>query len=510
VTGFPGVTTLTPLDPDRGPVAAPAPPAAVARQAAGGALWLTLALGAGKVLAFVSNLVLARLLQPQDFGVVSFAMVMIGAFTRLQDLGVPAAIVFTSRDVAAVGGTALTINVAAAVFLLGVTVLAAPYLAAVGGDPAIGPVATALAVGLVVTATGSVQNALLARDLEFRRRFPTQVVPVVVSGIVSAALAVAGWGAWSLVIGYLSRAVVGTVLLWTLTPARPRPAFHRPIAAELLRYGGHVSLGTVIGFAATNVDYLIVGHRLGATSLGVYSLAFVIANALTTSVGQVVSTVAFSALSRLVRAGGGVWSTFSDLLRLSLFAGLAVHIPLFILAPYTPLMLGDKWADIVAPLQILAICGLFRFVVVPFTPMYKSLGRPDMLWMFNLLRVVTLAPAMLWATRYGIVAVALVQLPVSALLLPLNCVVLARVARVPVSGLWRLMAPHAAGAVLATFLVLAWHTFAGPSGLEVGPLGPAALAGATLAAYTAAAVSLQPRLMEIARAGIAHARGGRP
>ena len=95
--------------------------AAIARRAADGAFWTLLAYAAGRFLGFGTNIALARLLAPADFGLVSFAMILIGAFLLLQDLGVGAALVYTKADIKKVGGTALTINLATALLLFVVT-----------------------------------------------------------------------------------------------------------------------------------------------------------------------------------------------------------------------------------------------------------------------------------------------------------------------------------------------------------------------------------------------------
>ena len=114
-----------------------------------------------------TNLILARRLGPADFGVVSFAMTLIGALALLQDLGVPDAIIRSPRDIREIGGTALAINVAGAVLLFLLTALVSPVLAEFGHNQAIAPITVALAAGLIVTSFGSVHDALLTRSSAF-------------------------------------------------------------------------------------------------------------------------------------------------------------------------------------------------------------------------------------------------------------------------------------------------------------------------------------------------------
>src|SRR5688572_25518715 len=101
----------------------------VGSSAAAGAAWVLLAFVSYRALGFLTNLVLARLLSPNEFGLVSFAMVVINASVLLQDVGVPAALIFSGRDIRSVAGTALTINVAVAAVLCAVVMASAPLLA---------------------------------------------------------------------------------------------------------------------------------------------------------------------------------------------------------------------------------------------------------------------------------------------------------------------------------------------------------------------------------------------
>src|SRR5678815_545218 len=90
-------------------------------------------------------------------------------------------------------------------------------------------------------------------------------------------LALNGFGVWSLVFGYLGRTVMAATMLWFLAPFRPTLGFDRAMASELMRYGRHISVTALVGFASVNLDYLIIGHVRGVEDLGKYTVAFVVA-----------------------------------------------------------------------------------------------------------------------------------------------------------------------------------------------------------------------------------------
>jgi PST family polysaccharide transporter len=465
------------------------------RSVALGTLWVLVGFGAGRILGFATNIVLARLLEPGHFGLIGLAMIAIGGLALLQDLGVPAAIVYGEADVAVVGGTALTINVLAAVLLLGLVAVGAPLLAALAGDAAVGPVATVLAVGLVISSLGSVQGAVLTKELAFRRKFLPDVLPLVASGVTSIGLALLGFGVWSLSFGYLARALASTVLLWVFSGVRLWPRFDWPVAAALLRYGRHVSIAAVVGYAVMNVDYVIVGRMLGAAALGAYSVAFVIANLPYTAVGQVVGTATFPGYVRLRGDPAGLARLFADVY--ALVCALTVPMGAALLLCATALedtVLGQKWAGVGAPLRVLVAFGVLRAIEQIVAPVYKAVGRPDLVWKFGLLRLAASAPLMLLAVGHGVVGIAAVQVLVAALFFPVNGVMLRRLVGVPPALLCGLAAPTLAGAA-AMALAAAALSRTPLGAASAGPLGAALIALAALGAYACVLLPLSPRLV---------------
>ncbi|MCC6176369.1 MAG: lipopolysaccharide biosynthesis protein [Chloroflexi bacterium] len=482
--------------------------AAIGKRAASGALWMLLSFGAARGLAFATNLVLARLLSPSDFGLVSYAMILIGLFTLLQDLGVPAAIIYGKRDLAVVGGTALTINVAAALVLLGVAVLGSPMMASLSGHEETASIVVALAVGLVLSAIGSVQGAVLVKELAFRRKVIPEVVPPLVSGIVSISAALLGFGVWSLVYGYLTRVTVSSILLWSLTNVRPRPEFRWSVAADLLSYGGHVSFNSMIGVIASNVDYFIIGSLLGAAQLGLYTLAFVFAGLPSLVSNEVLAKTTFPAYSRLKQDREGLIGLFSNVMTLACCFAIPAGIALYILAPaWLPRVLGQKWAGAVESLQLLTAYGVLRSIVFTFPPVFKSVGRPDVVWKLNLARLLILAPIMWWAVSFGIAGVAASQAAIYAVFVPINGYYVARTVGLPLSQFFRLIVPQAAAGFVAIALVMALNGVPEGQRLLSTLTGSLVIAILVTTLFFAIVARFNSRAVDLARAGIAEIAG---
>src|SRR5207237_10760470 len=165
--------------------------------------------------------------------------------------------VYSKRSRGELADTALTLNLATAVLLFALAALAAPFVAAFGGQPTVRPIVTVLGFSLIVSALGSVHGAYLTKDLAYRAKLLPDVVGSIAFGVTSIGLAAKGFGPWSIVLGFVVRTVVSTVLLWIVADVRPLPRFNRYIALELVRFGRHVSIMGIVGFGANNVDYFL-------------------------------------------------------------------------------------------------------------------------------------------------------------------------------------------------------------------------------------------------------------
>jgi PST family polysaccharide transporter len=487
-------------------IAAPLETTTVARKMAGGAVWTLLAFAVGKGLGFVTNIVLARLLAPDDFGLVSFAMVLIGAFLLLQDLGVGAAIVYSRASIREIGGTALMVNLLTATLLFGIVGVIAGVVAYATDADQLAAIVTALAFGLVATAAGSVQTALLTKELAFRRKFLPDVLPLVVSGVVSVICAVLGYGVWSLVWGYLAKSFCATAILWAIAPERPQLTLNRAVARDLLRYGKHISLSSVIGFAVMNVDYLIVGQRLGATALGLYTLAFTVASLPSTIIGQQIAATTFPAYTRLRSSPAALGKLFGDTFTVTSALAIAFGAAIWVGMPSLigPL-LGTKWLAMVDPLRILTIFGVLRAIEFSFSPFYRAVGRPEIMWIASTVRLIVVAPALFWAAGYGIERVAWVQVAIGLLILPIHGAIVARLLNNRPWQMLSLFAPQLLS-VAGLLAAIAGCTMSEPLRMAAQqPLGASVLAAVGILMQMSLLVWARPTLIESIRSLVARA-----
>src|SRR5438874_1505526 len=198
---------------------------------------------------------------------------------------------------------------------------------------------------------GTRHYALARRWLDFRSRTAAEFADVFIRGFASIGLAIAGFGAYSLVLGYVIGELALSVTMWVLVPWRPRLRLERRQLTPLLGFGGALTGVDVFAAIQSNADYVFVGRVLGTAALGVYTLAFRLPDLIINNLTIVASTVLFPAFALVEReALRHAYLTtirYTVMLALPLAVGLAILAEPFILAAF-----GEKWRGAVAPMQV--------------------------------------------------------------------------------------------------------------------------------------------------------------
>ena len=183
-------------------------------------------------------------------------------------------------------------------------------------------------------------------------------------------------------------------------------------------------------------------------------LAFAITDLPRTTVGQAVVTVAFPLYSKISKDRDTLIAAFERTLDASFFLAFASSVVIFLCIPdYAVRLLGSGWSGMEAPVRCLAVFGMLRFAAMPFAPLFKAAGSPDLVWKLHLIRICVVVPLTVWAAPFGIVGVAAAQVPAGGLLLLLSGSAFLRLMRCPSVRVARFVIPHAAGAATACGIV---------------------------------------------------------
>jgi PST family polysaccharide transporter len=416
---------------------ADATPQARDRSAGGGtgrqAAWNYLIFALSKSSTLLMTVVLARILTPADFGLFALGLLVLNLFDFLRDLGVTGALVQRDERWARLVPTGMTLSVAFGV-LLGVAAVAlAPLLASLLGYAELTPLVQVLAIGMVVTAAAAVPNALLRRQLDFRRRIVPEVAGTVVKTVVAIALAVAGTGVWSLVVGHVLGAVATTALYWCIARPSAHFGYDGEIAGSLLRFGIPLTTVGLVSFVVVSAPTAAIGRELGTEALGLYTLAYRLPELLVLNMCVVIGEVLFSALSRIQHDKHALAGTYVA----AVAAVMAVAAPLGLgMAAVAPdiivLLYGATYSSAADELAVLAVYVVVYAASFHSGDVYKAIGRPVILTYMTIGGLVVLLPAVWIAAQHSTIAVALTLLCLEFVHCAVRMMIVARVLRLPV------------------------------------------------------------------------------
>lgn len=408
-----------------------------------GVPWSLLSFGANRLVTLATTLLLARLLVPTDFGVFALALLFVAVFTLLGELGLGSAMVLRQDLDDRARGTILTLMLVVSGALAAVVMIGAPLASALFDEPRLTGPLRALSLMVALFGLNWFYDVTLQRELEFRTRFWAQATQTGVYAIAALSAAAADAGVWALVAGQLAGTVAWSCALLLSARSRIRPAFDRAVAHDVLRTGGGFMAQGWLAFAKQNGDYVAIGQILGAAPLGIYSLAYRLAELPYWAVADPVAKVTFPAFARMRERGEDISGGFLQALQLvALVATPAAVLLSGAAEPFTRAVLGDKWLEIIAPLSVLALWGALRPVHSTTGWLLNSIGRPGLLARVSAATLALMVPALLFAASVsGLTAVAWVMLTEMAVATLVVARLAARHAGVPLHCQWRTLSP---------------------------------------------------------------------
>ena len=379
-------------------------------QVANSAVWLGLSTVVIKILSFITiTLVLAKVLQPADFGVVGIAWLAMNALDYFREMGIASALTYrqdaddsTASDVAFI-----TLLVSSVVFYI-IIYLTAPWVQLFFRDSrGVTPVLRVLALVTLINGVSQTPYTLLAKELDFRNKAIPEIIGGIGNSIVAITMALTGFGVWSLVGGYLTDAVLRSSLVWFFTRWRPRWRFDRKVWRDMFAYGKHIVGSRLLIFGITNIDDAFIGRFLGAAPFGFYTLAYRLSNVPATHVTGLINNLMFPAFSKIQNERDHVRRIYFQtihavgLITIPLSLGTLMLGPTFVHEYY----LG-KWDGAIVAMQWLVIYGLMRSIAANMGNIYRALGKPQWLTYLALWRFFTmlilLYPAIRWAGIVGV------------------------------------------------------------------------------------------------------------
>jgi len=373
-----------------------------------GGAWRAASVLGGAVVQFLVAIVLARLLEPEDFGTLAIVLVLLGLAQTLSYLGVGPALVQRPTLTRAHVRTAWTLAWVVGVGAAGLFAVAGPLLAALAGPAADTAVFVAMSPVLLLLGARMCSLALLRRALRFRALLVVDLGSYVLGyAVVAISGALAGWGLWALVAGTLAQGLLATVAAYAFARHPLGLGIDREAMRELVHFGGGMTAGGLANYVALNGDYFVVGRVLGAAPLGLYTRAYHLMNLPLSHLAQVLSQVLLPAYSRVQDDRERLARGYLASVYLVFVFAAPIMAFIVLAAPrLVPFLYGEKWTGVVAPLQVLAVFGAFRATYHLGGPVVQACGRPWSEALRQLVYAVLVVAGALVGARWGLTGVA--------------------------------------------------------------------------------------------------------
>ncbi len=346
-----------------------------ARRFARGAGWLYAYRWLERLLDFVTVVVLARILSPDDFGLVAIAASVVTIVEGLAAFDVNKALIRLRDDSGSLYDSAWTLSLLRGVLAALVMVAVAPLVQ----DPRIGAVLLALALSPILTGLSNPRFVTFERDLVYSKLAVLTLGARLGSFSVTLVVAVLTRSYWALVVGMLVGSLLSLILSYLLRPYRPRLSFAR--CGDILRFSGWLSLTTVVTTLSMETDKLIVGKLLGVADAGLYFMTQRIGVLPTRELVSPLQRILFPSFSELThdpdRLRRVVRESINVLGSLSLPAGCGFAL---VAGEFVPLAIGGKWGAIVPLLTILSPYLGLRATLSMTMPCVMALGRTRLLF----------------------------------------------------------------------------------------------------------------------------------
>jgi O-antigen/teichoic acid export membrane protein len=352
-------------------------------------------------------IILARLLTPHDFGLAGMVLVFSGLVFLFTDLALGAALIQRRTLSEQDRSTVFWTSFAAGVVFFAAGVAVSGPIADFYGEPAVQPLFAALSLTFVIHALATTQTALLNREMNFRSLELRVMGATTVGAAVGVTAAVAGAGAWAIIAQRIASASVGTTLLWTFSPWRPRFTYSLASLRRLGGFSANVFATRFLFYLNRNADNLLIGRFLGAAALGAYSLAYHVMLMPFTRIATPIQDVLFPAFSRMQDDPDRMGQAWVRVNRFVSAISIPALLGMIVVAPdFVAVVLGDKWSAATPVIQILAWVGLLQSLQRMNSSILQARDRAGTLLAFAVIAFVFSIGAFAVGLRWGIVGVA--------------------------------------------------------------------------------------------------------
>lgn len=345
-----------------------------------GLLWTFIQQFSIQLIGFGVTVILARILLPEEFGLIAMLTVFISMGNTLLDSGLASSLIRSSDLTQKDYSTVFFFNLGGSILIYWIVYFIAPLIASFYNHDVLTIILRVYSIGFIINAFYSVQNARLTKEMNFKIQMTIQIPSVLIGGLLGVFLAIKGFGVWSLVWMNLFQSFLSTVLHWMYSGWRPSLVFDRVSFNKHFNFGYKMTITGLMDLLYKNIYTLIIGKYYSVVQLGFYSRAESVSQLPISNISAVINKVTYPMFASIVNDKEKLKSVYKTLMQQVLFWNAPVLIFLAMIGgPLFTFLFTEKWSAAVPYFQILCLSGIMYPLHSYNLNILKVNGRTDLL-----------------------------------------------------------------------------------------------------------------------------------
>jgi len=376
-----------------------------------GVFWSFIEKFGSQFILLISQIILARLLDPRDFGLLGMLAIFIAISQAFIDSGFDNALIQKKDANQTDYSTVFFFNISIGVVLYVILFFAAPLIADFFRSPELIQLTRIVCLILIVNSFGLIQFVKFKIEMNFKAIAQVVVIANLLSAVLGIVLALLNFGVWALAGQVIGIYFFRTILFWIKSTWRPSMVFSIKSFKELFNFGSKLLLSGLISQTFENIYLLVIGRMFSATALGFYDQAKKFQQIPVATLAQVVGNVTFPAFSKIQDENEKLRLGFRKLIKLLVFINFPLMIGLAIMAdPLLVVVLGDKWEPSVPYFQLLCIAGMIYTLHSSNLNILKVKGRSDLFLYLEIIKKAIVVLAIIIGLKWGIIGLIIGQI----------------------------------------------------------------------------------------------------
>ena len=332
-----------------------------------------------RLISLLSTLILAKILTPDDFGIIGYGFLVVQIFALFRDMGFNSALIYQKKDIKEAASSAFWFSFGWSILLYLIIFTIAPFASNFFREPKLTNLLRLLSINIIFVSLGSVPQSLMEKDINFKKRMIPAVINQLLYGVITVVFAFLDYSYWAFVIGTIISSFFQMMISFMLHPIKIIFKINIDILRYMFSFGKNIMNLGFIYFGIRNIDDFFVGRMLGTTFLGIYQFSYRIANIPATNISNVIGKIMYPSYMKIANSDWELKNAFLKSFQYIAFIIIPATFFIILIVPDFFNLFYTNWLAAIMPIQLLAYYGAFRALGSSMGSVFYAKGKPKIL-----------------------------------------------------------------------------------------------------------------------------------